>query len=174
MQARRAHFVTLRSIAIAMAAIEVVIHAVLVPSHLKETPYVGVLFIVATVILTAVLISLLLRRIRIAGWVVGALACAGMFVGFILSRTLGLPDYHETWTSDHGLGLMSLPPELAFIGAALAAVRVRPGREADSFPVRIEDAERAAEVRDMPVSSVGASGPRHRQTRPIRPCGHGG
>ena len=159
MATRRARFITLRSIAIVMAAIEVAIHAVLVPSHLKETPYIGVLFIVATIVLTVVLISLLTRRTRTAGWVVGALACAGMFVGFIAGRTIGLPDYHETWTSDNGLGLISLPPELIFIGAAFMAVRVRHAPHADGLPLRIDDREAAAE---MPEPQL----PRHERTRP--------
>ncbi len=148
MTAKRAHFVTLRSIAIVMAAVEVVIHAVLAPTHLKETPYIGALFIAATVILTGVLVSLVLRRTRTAGWIVGAVSSAGMFIGFIVSRTVGLPDYHESWTSDGGLGLLSLPPELIFIGAALYAVRVRPAPGAASGSLHIEDAERAAELRE--------------------------
>ena len=70
-------YLTLRWLAIMMAAVEVGIHAVLVPVHLKETPYIGVLFIVASVLLTAVLISLLIGRVRPVGWLVGAAACAG-------------------------------------------------------------------------------------------------
>jgi hypothetical protein len=92
---------------------------------LKETPYIGVLFIVAAVALTVVDISLLRRRTHTAGWVVGALARAGTFLGVILSRIVGLPDSDETWTSDNGLGLMSLQPKLIFIAAAFNAVRVR-------------------------------------------------
>lgn len=145
MSARRAPFITLRSIAIVMAAIEVVIHAYLAPSHLAETRYVGISFILATVGLTAVLISLLRRRTRTAGWVVGALACGSMFVLFLVSRTVGLPGYHEAWTSDHGLGLASLPPELIFIGAALYAVRVRRTPREDPLPLRVHDVESEVE-----------------------------
>jgi Na+/proline symporter len=166
MASKRSHLVTLRWIAVAMAGVEVVIHAVLVPSHLKETPYIGVLFIAATAILTVVLVSLLRPRTRVAGWVVGALTCAGMFVGFIVSRTIGLPDYNETWTSDRGLGLISLPPELIFIGAALYAVRLRRAARTASIPLRIEHLERRAEISESRERPSETTRPPNRPTRP--------
>jgi hypothetical protein len=46
-----------------------------------------------------------------------------MAVLFVVSRVVGLPDYHESWTSDSSLGLWALPPEAVFL--ALAALRLR-------------------------------------------------
>jgi hypothetical protein len=53
-----------------------------------------------------------------------------MAVLFVVSRTFGLPDYHEAWTSDSALGLWCLVPEAIFVACAatvLPAVRGRSG-----------------------------------------------
>ena len=114
----------LRVVAIPMIGIELAIHAVLVPDHLAEVPYIGVLFLIATLVLAAVL-SMLLEtspHSRIA-WLLGAATCVAMLVGFLVSRTFGLPNYHESWFSDNALGLASIPPELAFIACAYRVLR---------------------------------------------------
>jgi hypothetical protein len=49
------------------------------------------------------------------GWRLGACLCAGMAAAFVISRLFGLPNYREDWSSDGGLGLISLPPEFLFI-----------------------------------------------------------
>jgi hypothetical protein len=100
-----------------MAAVEVAIHAVLAPDHLSEVPYIGVLFVLAAVVMTAVAGGLW-GRFQDWAWMIGSAVCAGMFVAFVVSRVAGLPDYHEAWTADGGLGLLSLPPELIFLGCA--------------------------------------------------------
>src|SRR5213083_2258522 len=103
MSVRVGRFQAARWAAITMAAVEIGIHAYLAPSHLEEKAYVGVLFVLADVLLAGVLVSLLTGLARPVGWLLGAAVCAGMFVGFVLSRTTGLPGYHETWSSDHWL-----------------------------------------------------------------------
>jgi hypothetical protein len=100
---------------------EIAIHAWLVPDHLHAMPYMGALFVVACVLLAAVLGGLVLAPRNEAVWAAGAVICAGMVVGFLASRTVGLPSYHEAWTSDSSLGLWSLPPDVVFV---LVAVRV--------------------------------------------------
>lgn len=130
-------FQAVRWAASTMAAVEVGIHAYLAPSHLEEKPYIGVLFVVADVLLVAVLVSLLTGLVRPVGWLLGAGVCAGMFVGFVLSRTTGLPGYHETWSSDHWLGVASLPPEVMFVACAVYAVRFRRAPAAASYPVDV-------------------------------------
>jgi hypothetical protein len=142
MSSRPSRFALLRWTAIIMAAVEVYIHAVLAPSHLTEKPYVGIGFVVADVLLATVLIGLLVGRLRPFGWLLGAAVCAGMRAAFLVSRTTGLPGYHETWTSDGGLGLVSLPPELVFIGCAIASLRVRRAPRPAPYPIEVHDAER--------------------------------
>jgi hypothetical protein len=41
-----------------------------------------------------------------------------MAIAFLASRTVGLPGFHEAWTSDGGLGLLALPPEAVFVAIA--------------------------------------------------------
>lgn len=114
----------LRLVAAASLVVEIVIHAALAPDHLQEMPYIGASFVAASVVLTVFLGALLLRPRDPRPWVAGGLLCAGMCALFVISRTAGLPGYHEAWTSDSGLGLACLPPEFLFLACA---VKVLPG-----------------------------------------------
>jgi hypothetical protein len=115
--------VIIRFVAATMLAAEIVIHADLAPDHLREIPYIGAGFVIACVLLTLALIGVLADRK--AGWLLGALVCVGMGALFVLSRTTGLPGFHEGWSSDGGLGLAALPPEAVFIACAIAVIRTR-------------------------------------------------
>jgi hypothetical protein len=44
----------------------------------------------------------------------------GMGIAFVLSRSVGLPGFHEQWTSDANLGLVSLALDALFTSYALA------------------------------------------------------
>jgi hypothetical protein len=125
MSSRHPRFTPLLPTAVFMAALELYIHTVLAPSHLAEQLYIGIGFVIADVLLAMVIIGLLLRRVRLLAWRLGAAVCAGLFAAFLLSRTTGLPGYHEAWTSNGGLGLISLAVEFVFIGCAIASVRLR-------------------------------------------------
>jgi hypothetical protein len=58
-------------------------------------------------------------------WITGALVAGGMGLGFILSRTTGLPGFHPSdWEAS---GLLSLLLEGGFL-AAFAAAAPRLGR----------------------------------------------
>ncbi|HET6939728.1 MAG TPA: hypothetical protein VFI19_14020 [Nocardioides sp.] len=108
-----------------MLAAEIAIHVYLAPDHLEEMPYIGMGFVVASVLCAVALVLVLLDRP--AGWLLGTALCVGMAVLFVISRLVGLPDYHEEWTSDSSLGLWSLVPEALFV--LLAWVRARRGSE---------------------------------------------
>jgi hypothetical protein len=114
-----------RFVAALMLAVEVAIHVYLVPDHLEEMRYIGVSFVIASV--WGAVALLLVLADRAAGWLLGAVLCAGMAAAFFVSRLVGLPDYHEAWTSDSSLGLWSLPPEAVFL--VLAWLRLRDGSE---------------------------------------------
>lgn len=114
---------SLRLAAAAMLAAEIVIHGYLAPDHLREVPYVGVLFVAVSVLLTIVLVGILTRPRAAAVWHGGAVVCLGMALAFVASRTVGLPGLRESWISDAGLGLVSLPPEVVFVICALSAAR---------------------------------------------------
>ena len=113
----------MRYLAAAMLFAEIVIHVYLAPDHLAEVPYIGASFVIASVLLTVALVAILVAPRRPAGWRLGATLCVGMAGAFVVSRLVGLPDYHEAWTSDDSLGLISLPPEAVFVLCAITARR---------------------------------------------------
>jgi hypothetical protein len=123
---RRSPGATARWVAITAVELVIVIHVVLTPMHIRETPYIGALFVVGNVLLFAAVVLMAGRRRESVGWALAGAVCAGEFAGFVLSRTVGLPQgYHETWAAapEDLLGLASLACEVAFAVAALAYVR---------------------------------------------------
>jgi hypothetical protein len=114
-----------RSAALALA-VTGIIHLVLAPEYLEEQAYIGVLFVlggVAALVLTARLWKVDDAR----AWIVGSLVAGGMFVGFALSRTVGLPSFHESeWEVS---GLVTLVLEAGFIAIAVNALRRGPAHD---------------------------------------------
>jgi len=104
-----------------MLAGEIVIHAALAPDHLSEIPYIGAGFVLASVLLGLALLGVVAGRR--AGWLLGAAVCVGTATLFVLSRTTGLPGFHEEWSSDGGLGVASLPLETVFLACAITVTR---------------------------------------------------
>jgi ABC-type uncharacterized transport system permease subunit len=72
-----------------------VLHAVLSPEYLSEQTYVGVLFILTAVGAAVVAPWLWFRGGRLP-WLLGGLIAVCTFVGFVASRTVGLPAFKET------------------------------------------------------------------------------
>ena len=111
--------ITIRRAAAGAMAGTGLIHAALAPEYMAEQTYVGLLFIVGAVISGLVAIRLW-RGEDAAAWVLGAVAAAGMAVGFVLSRTVGLPGFHESeWEMS---GVLSVMLEAGFVAAAVTAL----------------------------------------------------
>ncbi|MER5459504.1 hypothetical protein ABT010_02165 [Streptomyces sp. NPDC002668] len=109
---------SLRGVAALCALLSAVAHLLIVPEHLKEMPYMGILFLVGSIALLFAASGLALRN-PLPAWLLGALVSGGMILGFTLSRTVGLPDYHEQgW--DPPYGILSMIAEVAFIAAFVA------------------------------------------------------
>lgn len=90
------------------------LHLVLAPEYLSEQAYIGVLFVVGAIAALG-LASRLWRAHDVRAWGAGALVAAGMAVGFVLSRSVGLPGFHESeWELS---GLLSVLLEAGFLGA---------------------------------------------------------
>jgi hypothetical protein len=91
------------------------LHLALAPEYLEEKTYVGALFIVGGLVAIATAIRLWAKGDRLS-WALGALTAAGMAAGFVLSRTIGLPGFHESeWELS---GLLSLVLEGGFVALA--------------------------------------------------------
>ncbi|MQS17668.1 hypothetical protein F7Q99_37145 [Streptomyces kaniharaensis] len=127
--------IALRGTAAACALASAVLHLILVPSHLEEKPYIGVLFVVGSVPLLLVAAGLVVRRRPLGAWAVGALVSLGMITGFLLSRTVGLPGYYEPdWEPPYGV--LSLIVEAVFLVAlpvwlTVTGIREPTGTRAD-------------------------------------------
>ena len=124
--------VPLRRTASAALVATALVHVAIVGEYLREARYLGVLFILGAA--AAVWAAARLWRGRdVAAWIVGAIVCAGMFVGFLLSRTVGLPGFHEEeWELS---GLLSLALEAGFL-VLFAAARPFASRSQRTAAVR--------------------------------------
>jgi len=121
--------ITTRRTAAALLGGTGLLHLALAPEYLGEQAYVGVLFILGGLTAGALALRLWARE-DVRAWTLGALIAAGMAVGFVLSRTVGLPGFHEAeW---EGSGLLSLLLEAGFValaaGRAAAALRAEAER----------------------------------------------
>jgi hypothetical protein len=99
------------------------IHLIDAPEDLEEGSYLGFLFLAN--FLGALVASVGIYRGNRWGWVLGLLVAGGAFVGYVISRTAGLPGLgvEEEWLEP--LGVLSLIVEALFVGVFLA-ILVRP------------------------------------------------
>jgi uncharacterized membrane protein YfcA len=92
------------------------IHLIEAPEELEETTYLGPLFLANLV--GALLAAIGIYRNYRWGWSLGALVAGGAFLGYVLSRTIGLPGMPvEEWLEP--LGVLSLLVEALFVGLCL-------------------------------------------------------
>ena len=92
------------------------LHLILAPEYLGEQTYIGGLFILGG-LASIGLASFIWQRDDARALAAGALTALAMGVGFVLSRTTGLPGFHEgEWEAS---GLLSLLLEgFVVLGAA--------------------------------------------------------
>ena len=81
----------------------VVVHLYVTPQHLEKKPHLGVLLLVGSALLGYAAVQLV-RSGDLLAWRVGAVVSAGMVVGFVVSRTGGVPDaFREAgWEAPYG------------------------------------------------------------------------
>jgi len=113
-----------RAVGVASALALAAIHLVEMPEEFEEAPYLGVLFAVGGVLLVAAAVGLVRRSSSRVAWVTGALVAIGMFAGYCISRTAGLPGLDvEEWGEP--LGVLSLVLEVVLVAAAAVALAAR-------------------------------------------------
>lgn len=99
-------------------------HIPLIPEHLHEAPYVGVLFILIAVVSIVLAVAIVVRDLPLV-WMTSGTVTLLAFVAFLVSRTVGLPQISDdigNWTDP--LGYPALAGELVtFVLAALVLRR---------------------------------------------------
>jgi len=110
----------MRKVAAAAIAAVGAIHLVLAPEYFGEQAYVGILFLCGAAA-SAVIAGRLWIADHTPAWIAGAAVSLGMGAGFVLSRTVGLPGFHESeWELS---GIVSLLLEAGFLALAFAGIR---------------------------------------------------
>ena len=100
-------------IGIALILATGIIHVSMFPDEYEEAPYLGVMFFGA--FLSSIIAAIgIYRKQPLWGWGIGALMALGSFLGYILSRTVGLPiSGIEPWGP--AIGYLSLAVEMLFL-----------------------------------------------------------
>ncbi|GGV10187.1 hypothetical protein GCM10010260_56040 [Streptomyces filipinensis] len=117
--------VTLRGLGACCAIGNVVLHGLLVPDHLEVKFYIGLLFALGSAVMLVVAAALVTLRRPAAAWLAGSVVSLGMIIGFLSSRTVGLPGgyYEPGWESPYGP--LSLLVEGLFVLTSLAWLGAR-------------------------------------------------
>ena len=102
------------------------IHLLEAPEGLEEAAYLGLLFLANFG--GAVVAAIGIYRNYRWGWLLGVMLAGGAFVGYVLSRTVGLPGLpvEEEWLEP--LGMLALLVEGLFVGLWLT-IFARPAKE---------------------------------------------
>jgi uncharacterized membrane protein YfcA len=94
------------------------IHLINSPEDLQEGSYTGVLYLAN--FFGALAAAVGIYRGKRWGWVLGFLVAGGAFVGYVISRTVGLPGLPVETEWLEPLGVLSLVVEALFVGVLLA------------------------------------------------------
>jgi uncharacterized membrane protein YfcA len=103
------------------------VHLIDASGDLQEAPYQGLLFLAN--FFGAIIAGIGIYRGHSWGWSLGAVVAGGAFVGYVISRAIGLPGLpvEEEWLEP--LGMLSLLVEAIFMGLFLT-IFIRPAKEA--------------------------------------------
>lgn len=105
---RVSHFNTYDLLGMALVLSVGLIHLVYAPEEYDHVEYIGVLFVANFVLSLAAAVGIALRNGW--GWLAGLVAAAGSIVGYVVSRTAGLPGHPiEPWLEP--AGVLSLTTE---------------------------------------------------------------
>ncbi len=98
-------------------------HIPLIEAHLEEAPYIGWLFIMLSVVCIALAVAIVLVD-NPGVWVLSAAVCLAAVVGFLASRTVGLPQIRDdvgNWTDP--LGIPAVASEVLMVVLAWTHLR---------------------------------------------------
>ena len=113
------------------------LHAFITPEYVNEKLYIGLLFALSVPLCLGVGAWLAARDDRRA-WIAGGLLSAGMVVGFLVSRTVGLPGFNESGVWEHWTeGFPALAAELGFLGLAVRPMLLPAGSSVTHAPLDV-------------------------------------
>src|SRR4051795_8393828 len=118
--------VRIRLVAAALLMGVAVTHVLDLPDKLEEAPYMAVLFILLIVASLALMLLLMAGRAAPEVRAISGLVCALTVVGYVLSRTVGLPqieDHVGQWGDP--IGVASLVFEVGLVWLAVHVARAR-------------------------------------------------
>src|SRR5215217_3029984 len=121
------------------------IHLLEAPEELEEATYLGLLFLANFG--GAVVAAIGIYRNHRWSWLLGVMLAGGAFVGYVLSRTVGLPglEVEEEWLEP--LGLVALLVEGLFVGLWLTiSVRRAKGQAWSDLDLPRHPRKRSGEV----------------------------
>jgi hypothetical protein len=98
-------------------------HIPLIRAHLEEAPYIGWLFIALSVVCIVLAVAILFVD-HVGVWVLSAAVCFAAVVGFLASRTIGLPQIRDdvgNWTDP--LGIPAVASEMLMVALAWLHLR---------------------------------------------------
>ena len=130
---------TLRALGFGGMLAIALIHLLDVIGKIKETPYLGVMYI-ALMVASVVVAFYLLHTGSTLAWAAAGLLAAATLAGFVLSRTTGLPNASDdigNWTEPLGLASMFVEGAVVILAAYawnLARHERRPGVHASVAP----------------------------------------
>jgi hypothetical protein len=106
---------TFQWLSVAVIVVIGIVHLLMAPQEYGETPYMGILFGINFI--AALIAALGIYRHETWGWLLGVAIAAGSLIGYVLSRTVGLPGIEiEEWLQP--VGILSVAVEVIFILAA--------------------------------------------------------
>jgi hypothetical protein len=107
-----------------------VIHAVEAPDQIKEVAYLGALFVALAVGSVAVAL-VLVRGSWSWAWAAGVVLCGLTIVGYVISRTVGLPGADDdigNWAEPMGVASLVVEGLMVAIGSGVLLARPRARR----------------------------------------------
>src|SRR5919202_6758464 len=108
----------LAGVGISLIVVVGLIHLINSPEDLEEGAYTGLLYLAN--FFGALVAAVGIYRGKRWGWTLGLLVAAGAFVGYVISRTVGLPGLPVETDWLEPLGVLSLMVEGLFVGVCLA------------------------------------------------------
>lgn len=104
-----------QALGMTLTGAEGVIHLALAPEHYAEAAYIGLLFLLNTLLCCFTAFGI--WRDATWGWALGMLVSGGALLLYVLARTSGLPDFYETvWLPP--AGILAVVVESLFLAVA--------------------------------------------------------